>query len=204
MQSVLERSRDAGRWLCRRIESFERSAGVRRMFKVARIDDHVVTQSFLAETVNGSKQVRIGAKAILTPLGPRLRPHVRNRNHPRSQSRPESGDSDPLAVHRHDARRRRSRPPSKFLKDHGIACDLRLVGLPAEAAAQAISAICRGEAEKLVVFTNQPEVVACLANRNDRVRAAAIADVAAVERVQKTCTPTCWRSTQLEQKSLTN
>ena len=70
------------------------------------------------------------------------------------------------------------------LSENGIVCDLRLLGVPAEAAAQAISALCRAEAQQIVVFTEQPELVACLANRNDRVRAAAAADTKSVERVR--------------------
>jgi len=160
------------------------SAATVAISREARIADHVVTQSLLAEAVNGSKQVRIGSAAILTPSA---RDYVRTNGIEiiREPARAESATSTRWQIIV-TASSPQIAPAVESLKDRGIASDLRLVGLPAEAAAQAVSAICRGEAEKTVVFTSQPEVVACLANRNDRVRAAAIADVAAVERVQKT------------------
>jgi hypothetical protein len=75
------------------------------------------------------------------------------------------------------------------LQQYGINCDLRLSGLPAEAAVQATSAVCRGDADKVVVFTDEPELVACLANRNERIRAAAIVDAAALARTQRELKP---------------
>jgi ribose 5-phosphate isomerase RpiB len=75
------------------------------------------------------------------------------------------------------------------LKARGINVDFRLVGLAAEAATQAVSAVCRGEAVKAVVLTSQPELVACLANRNEQLRAAAVTDTATGERVQRTLNP---------------
>jgi hypothetical protein len=151
--------------------------------KGARISDHVVTQALLADAVNGSKQVRIGPRAILTPSA---RDFVRTRG---IEIIREPAQAKSVSTTRWQIIVATSTPQIaaaiEGLKERGIACDLRLVGLPAEAAAQAIGALCRGEANQIVVFTSQPEVVACLSNRNDRIRAAAVADVTAVERVEK-------------------
>jgi hypothetical protein len=151
------------------------------------ISEQVVTQSLLAESVNGAKQVRIGPAAILTPSA---RDFIRN--HGIEIIRESSSRSTSTGI-RWQVIATVSTPETaavvEGLRARGISADLRLVGLPAEAASQAISAVCRGEAAKVIVFTSQPEVVACLANRNDRLRAAAVADVAAGERVQKTLNP---------------
>jgi hypothetical protein len=159
------------------------SRAIGAVSKVARIAEHVVTQALLADAVNGSKQVRIGAKAILTPSA---RDFVRSSGidvlRESTLSTSDASDRWQIIV---------TTPTPQVaaavegLKEHGIACEMRLVGLPAEAAMQAVSAVCRGEANRVVVITSQPEVVACLANRNDQIRAAAVADATAVERVQK-------------------
>jgi hypothetical protein len=147
----------------------------------AQIADQVVTQQLLAERVNGSNQVCIGSKAILTPSA---RDFVKQRG---------------IKIIRETAAAKTAtlrwqvivtKPIANIsaaiasLSELGVAVDQRLSGLPAEAAAQATSALCRGEAAHVVVFTAHPEFVACLANRTVKVRAAAVPDVAAVERVR--------------------
>ncbi|MBI1313114.1 hypothetical protein GC176_17630 [bacterium] len=52
----------------------------------------------------------------------------------------------------------------------------------ASAAKVAAAAVDRGG--KCVVFSAEPEIVACLANRNEKVRAAVVADVTTVDRVK--------------------
>jgi hypothetical protein len=148
-----------------------------------RVPNQVITQSVLAEAVNGSARVSIGPKAILTPSA---RDFIRHRKI--DIVRESARSSSPVAA-RWQILVARSTPQvasaAQNLQQAGIACDLRLSGLPAEAAAQATSAICRGEADQVVVFTDQPEFVACVANRNERIRAAVAADAATVERVLK-------------------
>jgi hypothetical protein len=152
--------------------------------KGVRISEPVVTQALLAEMVNGSKQVRVSPTTILTPSA---RDFIRNQGIEilREPSSPKAS-----SFVRWQVIATVSTPQIaaavEGLTAQGVAVDFRQLGLPAEAASQAISALCRGEAAKVVVFTSASELVACLANRNDRLRAAAVADVAAVERVRKT------------------
>jgi hypothetical protein len=146
------------------------------------VSEHVITQALLSETVNGSRQVRISPQAILTPSA---RDFVKQQG---IKIIRETASAKSSSVSRWQVIVTRSNPQItaavESLPQLGIAFDLRLLGLPAEAAAQATSALCRGESAQIVVFTDQPELVACLANRNDRVRAAAAGSVAAVERVR--------------------
>ena len=142
----------------------------------------VITGSLLSETVNGSRQVRISPKAILTPSA---RDFIKQKGiqiiRETASDKPSSGSRWLVLVTRPNPQ---IEAAAEWLPQQGVAFDLKLSGLPAEAAAQSISALCRGEAAQVVVFTDQPELVACLANRNERVRAAAAATAATVERVR--------------------
>src|SRR5262245_33253402 len=155
--------------------------------KSVQISEPVVTQALLTEASHGAKQIRIGPAAILTPSA---RDFVRN--HGIEVIRESSSRSAATGL-RWQVVATASTPDViaavEGLKGRGISADFRLVGLTAEASSQAISAVCRGEAAKVVVFTSQPELVACLANRNEQLRAAAVADVATSERTQRTLNP---------------
>ncbi len=152
-----------------------------------RISAQVVTQALLAESINGSTTVRIGPKAIMTPSALDF---VRQRGI-------EIVREPAVAIAKTAARwqvivatpHSNIAPAVESLKQYGIACNLRLSGHATEAAAQAISAICRGDADKVVVFTAEPELVACLANRNERIRAAASGDAGALARSQRELKP---------------
>jgi hypothetical protein len=151
---------------------------------VVHLPGPVITQDILVGAARGAVDVSIDAKAILTPSA---------RDYVRQQGIKIVRESAPAPVGktvvRWQALVTRSTPQIaaalEGISSVGIACDLRLMGVPAEAAAQAVSALCRGEAQQIVVFTDQPELVACLANRNDRVRAAAASEMAAVERIRR-------------------
>lgn len=147
------------------------------------IADQVITQALLADTINGSRQVRISLKAVLTPSA---RDFVKQQGIKiirETASAKSSSIRWQVLVTRSDSQ---ITAALESLPQLGITFDLRLLGLPAEAAAQATNALCRGEAAQVVVITDQPELVACLANRNDRVRAAVVANAASVERVRNT------------------
>jgi hypothetical protein len=152
-----------------------------------RVSAAVVTQALLAESVNGVKTVRIGTKAIVTPSA---RDYLRQKGieviRESAAAPARTGRRVQIIVataHPHVS------AAVEALEQSGIGCEKRLSGLPAEAATQAISAVCRGEAEKVVIFTAEPELVACLANRNAQIRAAAVADAAAVRRMQTALKP---------------
>lgn len=146
------------------------------------IPNAVITEALLSEAVNGSAQVRIGPKAVLTPSA---RDFLRSRGIEIVREGPHSESTHTV---RWQVLVTKSTPQIaaavESLKSIGISCDLRLLGVSAEAVAEATGALCRGEAGQIVIFTDQPEWAACQANRNDRVRAAAVGDVTAIARVQ--------------------
>ncbi len=146
------------------------------------VTGQVITGALLTETVNGFRQVQIGPKAILTPSA---RDFVKQRG---IQIIREATAAAKASAIRWQIIVTRSNPQVtaavESLPQLGVAASVTLSGLPAEAAAQATSALCRGEAIKVVVFTDQPELLSCLANRNDKVRAAAATNVAVAERIR--------------------
>lgn len=150
--------------------------------QLLRIDEHVITQALLAESVNGAARISIAARAILTPSA---RDFVRTRGieivREQAQKTVRALSCQVIVA--------TSSPQVgailEALKVEGIIGEGKLSGTPAEAAALATSALCRGEAERACIVIDQPEHAACLANRNDRIRAAAVGDVRSVERILK-------------------
>jgi hypothetical protein len=68
----------------------------------------------------------------------------------------------------------------------GVRWHRELVGCHREAARRALSALCRGECDAAIAFTGKPESLACRANRNAQVRAAAVDAIERVKRAQRT------------------
>ena len=67
-----------------------------------------------------------------------------------------------------------------------------LLSCPDDAAAQAISAICRGETATVVILATQTHRAACLANRNEKVKAVVIRDAGDVRTIRKQLRANVW------------
>ena len=67
-----------------------------------------------------------------------------------------------------------------------------LLGCPDDAAKLATSAVCRGETSTIVIFAEQAHRAACLANRNDRVKAVAIHDAGEVRTIKNQLRANVW------------
>jgi hypothetical protein len=67
-----------------------------------------------------------------------------------------------------------------------------LLGCPDDAAALAISAVCRSEAGTIVILAEQAHRAACLANRNERVKAVAIQDSGDVRTIRQQLRANIW------------
>lgn len=148
-----------------------------------RIHETVITAALLAERLNGQKAVSIDRRALLTPSAQDL---IRERN---------------VAVQRQaSAPAQTARPGTKFIvvtthpSINGLCTEAirELAGSTDEAAKHSISAICRGEADRVVVFTNRPHLAACLGNRNDRIRAAVASDAGDVRSVAQEFSVNVW------------
>jgi len=66
-------------------------------------------------------------------------------------------------------------------KDRATEWNRELTGCHREAAGRAVSALCRGECDAVVIFTGKPEAAVCRANRNPNVRGAAVLTVARIK-----------------------
>jgi hypothetical protein len=71
-------------------------------------------------------------------------------------------------------------------KQSGALWLRELVGCHREAAKRGVSALCRGEFDAVIAFTGKPEALACYANRNAQVRAAAVATAERIKNVKRT------------------
>lgn len=70
-------------------------------------------------------------------------------------------------------------------KDAAAEWTRELTGCHREAARRATSALCRGECDAAVIFTGKPEAAVCRANRNPKVRGAAVVAVARVKSLKE-------------------
>jgi len=67
-----------------------------------------------------------------------------------------------------------------------------LQGCPDDAAKLAISSICRGEASQVVILAEQTHRAACLANRNEKVKAVAVSERSEIKAVRKQLRANVW------------
>ncbi len=140
-----------------------------------KIVETVITAGLLEEKAAGRRAIGISNRAVLTPSA---RDYIRDHQ---------------ITVRRTAATTTRAtkRTSEKFiiLTNHESLKDLagevpqELAGSTNEAANQAISAICRGEADRITIFTDKPHAAACQANRNDAVKAAVATDANQVREV---------------------
>ena len=71
----------------------------------------------------------------------------------------------------------------------GVTLAKRLAGSTHEAVESAVSAICRADVDGVIIFCTQTAFAACLANRNARIRAAAIQSAGCVDSVNRQMGP---------------
>jgi hypothetical protein len=140
----------------------------------ARLSQAVITAEVLSQNVPlGANAVAITSKAILTPAALDV---VRARRLLIQRAAPPAVVSE--AKSKGLALIVAATPVlDRLLK--GRASDWRreLLGCPDDAAKLAAGSICRGEADVVVIFARQFHRAACLANRNDRVKAVAVNSV---------------------------
>ena len=156
------------------------------------ISERVITAEVLLRDLRGARRVVIAPKALLTPTANDV---IRMR-------RLEVVRQSAQAAASTTVRRRwvilvgQSLPAVTAAvgawRTAGGRLETALVGTAAEAAARAISAICRGEADEVLVIAAQPESVACLANRNEAVRGVVLVESAAVARLRESLRPNVW------------
>lgn len=156
------------------------------------ISERVITAEILLRDLRGARRLVLAPKALLTPTAKDV---IRTRRLEVVRQAPQGTPSTTV-------RRRWVILVGQALpavtaavgawRTAGGRLETALVGTPAEAAARAISAICRGEADEVLVISAQPESVACLANRNEAVRGVVLVEAPAVARLRESLRPNVW------------
>jgi hypothetical protein len=138
---------------------------------VLEIGDAVITAGLLeARAINGAPVV-FGARSVLTPSA---REYLAKGKI--DWTRGKDGERAIAAVGSWLALLARSTPALLATFEGALhqSYQKAIVGCSREAAVRAVGALCRGECDGVVVFTDKPEAVACRANRNPMVRAAVV------------------------------
>ncbi|WP_157605358.1 RpiB/LacA/LacB family sugar-phosphate isomerase [Schlesneria paludicola] len=148
----------------------------------------IITADVLEKSVRSGQTLRVGRRSILTPSA---RDWLNSRRivWSRQDRSAEAGASGAGRVKWHVILQTVT-PTVKALQD-GIrrlaeGWKIELVGQPLEAATMATSLVSTAECDGVVIFTEQAELIACKANRHDRVRAAVIDNAKQWEHVVRT------------------
>lgn len=153
-------------------------------------DAPVITRELLEKGANGATRIRTRRGAILTPSA---RDFLRERRIEVTAEAPAVVESTRALTPRCRVLLTRRTPQVAAAvvaaRTAGIVDEQRIVGTPTEAATEATSILCRGEVPRIVVFSDEPELVACLANRNERIRATVVLSTSALERLRGTLKP---------------
>lgn len=153
------------------------------------IQDRIVTADLIKEQAKPGEKIVITKQAILTPAA---QDYLRNYRIAFERRDTVSAGASQANV--------RWKVLVGGVADHTLraietVCQQRsqvqreLVGSANEAVSAAISSICRAEVGGVIVVTNKPDVVACLANRQHAIRAAVIGDLASWLRLQPQLKP---------------
>jgi hypothetical protein len=153
--------------------------------QTTQLTDSVITADVLAEKVAGRSKVVVEERAIVTPSARDWLRHnkVELIHGATGASASVEMKSDKLVITQSS-----SQTIDRVLEDAGRKSNggwnRKSVESADEAAKKAIGEFRRESSRVIVVLTSEPEFAACLANRNEKVRAAVVADAAAVVRVK--------------------
>ncbi|QDU08095.1 hypothetical protein [Gimesia aquarii] len=142
------------------------------------LTEKVITADLLAEKTKGQTAIGIAAGSLLTPSAKDyLREFQVSVHRPTSVVSPSKGQGAPWRA---------------IVLSHSVAVENALAKIEQqtnsrwsqelsssleEAVKETISSICRADATGVVLFAEAAEKAACLANRNQKIRAAAVQDV---------------------------
>jgi uncharacterized protein YgbK (DUF1537 family) len=151
----------------------------------AELADSIITADVLAEKVADRKNVVVGARAIVTPSA---RDWLRHNNveliHGVADTSASAEMKSDKLVITHSTSQTIDRVMEEAGRQSNGGWNRQSVETADEAVKKSIGELRRESSRVIVVLTSEPEVAACLANRNEKVKAAVVADAAAVARVK--------------------
>lgn len=167
---------------------------------VVEICERIVTADVLAEHVSDGTEVEVGSRAIVTPAGwDYARDHRialrRGASKPQTSAVGQRVPVDSGASAQREALLIvvRSTPAvDRLYEDIKTGWRRELLGCPDDAASLAIGAASRGETDTVLILAEQSHRSACLANRNDAVKAVAVQDAADVRQVRTQLRANVW------------
>jgi len=140
------------------------------------IDDEVITGETLSSQLQDGAKITIGAKSVITPTGRDfLKAHHISWSRGSSSSETSTENATWNIIISDFTPSLQSTLPL-FLQRNG-SHQQELADNPADAASRAISSVCRSNHAGVILFSQRAEVVSCLANRNNQVRAAVVQNV---------------------------
>ena len=153
------------------------------------LTDLVITADVLTEKATGQKKFVVGERAIVTPSARDwLRHNKVELIHEATAASTGAAASVEMKFDRLVITHSSSQNIDRVLEDaerqSNGGWNRKCVESADEAAKKTIGELRRESSRLIVVLTSDPEVVACLANRNEKVKAAVVADAAAVARVK--------------------
>lgn len=154
----------------------------------ATLMDAVITEGLLAEKAKGLSQLEVGAKSIVTPAAKDWlrRNNIEWRRVALSSRLPVRQPTQLIIAATQAGSAKQAVNEIQRVRSaewSSQSCQAN------EAAAVAVKAIATDGITKVVILADEAEVVACQVNRNESVRAAVVASVGDIERVQKTLKP---------------
>ena len=163
------------------------------------LTERVITAEVLAELPAGVKTISVGAKAIVTPAACDVaqergleigrdrskNPATAESAHSTLNTQPSTHHSLLIVVHHSDALARLWEDLPSTWRREFVAC-------PGDAAKLAIAELARGGFSQVVITAEQAHRAACLSNRNERVKAAAVRDAHEVKQVRQQLRANVW------------
>ncbi|MBS0204509.1 MAG: RpiB/LacA/LacB family sugar-phosphate isomerase [Planctomycetes bacterium] len=148
----------------------------------------IITAELLSTTVRLGQPLRVGQQSILTPSAQDWL-NTKKISWSRGAESTSVSTSTNYSAARWQLIVQTVTPNVKALQDalkrQPEGWQLDLVGQPLEAATQAASMISTAERDGVVVLSEYAEIIACRANRNERVRAAVISDRKQLEQTRQ-------------------
>jgi hypothetical protein len=162
------------------------------------IGSPVITADTLADVRPGATAIVVGPRAVLTPsawdvLRARKIEVVRDdAGRPPQATRGSDAAAKPPAGQRLLIVVRHLPSVARVWEDVRLSWRRELLGCPDDAAKLAISVLCRGESEVVVILAAQTHRAACLANRHERVKGVVLRDIGEIAVVRAQLRANVW------------
>ena len=150
------------------------------------LSERIITGDLLLAQVQSGQKVIIGTKALLTPSAWDV---IRAKRLVVQRAVPVAPASNANSSRQGVFVVRKTPAVEKLVHELPSGWTASLANTTEESGRSAISAICRGEFPCIVIFTAEPHLAALVANRNEKIRAVAVADASTLKAVRQQLTP---------------